>query len=206
MKIICQITNIMITYFILIWKKNENLSFIQDLIIWMFFHYSFDIKIIRSDHEIKRNWTRQYLINVDIIFEPCFANTQIQSDITEWFEWMMMMKTKIMWLFINLSHSMWKKIVGAVIYFYNWTSKTTLEWKNFYETFHTYVWRKKTVSDLKKFQVHHFQLYECKCYVLIKFQNDFHKTIEFWKLNSRLLKQSFWQSHKQLKKSFICFI
>ena len=172
----------------------------------MFFHYNFNIKIIRSDHEMKRNRTPQYLTNVDIIFEPCFTNTQVQNGVTKRFERMMMIKTRVMWLFTNLSHSMWKEIIGAAIYFYNWTPKATLKWKSLYKTFHTYVWRKKIILDLKKSRFHHFQTYEYKCYVLIKFQNDFHKANKFWKLNSRLLKQSFWQFHKQLRKSFICFV
>ena len=117
MKIICQIINMTITYFILIWKNNENLSFIQNFIIWIFFCYSFNMKIVRSDHKIKRNQTRQYLINVDIIFEPCSANTQVQNGVAKWFEWTMMMKTRIMRLFTNLFHSMWKKIIGTMIYF-----------------------------------------------------------------------------------------
>ena len=93
----------------------------------MFFYYNFNIKIIRSDHEMKRNQTRQYLIDVDIIFEPCFTNTQAQSGVAERFGRTVMMKTRIMRLFTNLPHSMWKKIIGTTIYFYNRTPKTTLK-------------------------------------------------------------------------------
>ena len=42
---------------------------------------------------------------------------------------------------------------------------------------------KKIITDFQKSQFHHFWMYECKCYVLIKFQNDFHKTNKFWKLD-----------------------
>ena len=62
----------------------------------MFFRYNFDIKIIRNDCEIKRNQTCQYLINVNIFFESSSADTQTQNDVAEWFEWMMMMKIRIM--------------------------------------------------------------------------------------------------------------
>ena len=103
---------------------------------------------------------------------------------------------------------MWKKIIETATYFYNWTPKAALKWKNPYETFHTYVWRKEAVSDFQKPQLHHFQTYDCKCYVLIKFQDDSHKANKFWKLDSRvhiefLVEYVFinvyhvWISHKQ---------
>ena len=174
----------------------------------MFFDYNFNIKIIHNDCEIKRNQTHQYLINVNIFFESSSADTQTQNDVMERFEQMMIMKIKIMQLFINLLHSMWKKIIETAIYFYNWTLKTALKWKNFYKTFHIYVWRKKTVLNSRKPQLHHFQTYECKCYVLIKFQNDSHKAGKFQKLDFRiyiefLIEYVFinvyhvWISHKQ---------
>ena len=175
MKIICQIINMMITYFILIRKKNENLSFIQNLIIWTSFRYNFNIKIIRSDHEMNHNCIRQYLTNIGIIFEPSSANTQTQNGVAKRFERTMMTKTKIMWLFINLPHSIWKKIIEAATYLYNRTLKTALEWKSPYKAFHIYVWRKEIITGFQKPQIHHFQTYGCKCYVLIKFQNDFRK-------------------------------
>ena len=105
-KIICQIINMMITYFIFIHKKNENLLFIQNLIIWTFFCYNFNIKIIHNDHEINHNYICQYLINVDIIFESSSADTQTQNDVAERFGRTVIIKTKIMWLFTNLFHSM----------------------------------------------------------------------------------------------------
>ena len=121
---------------------------------------------------------------------------------------MMITKTKIMWLFINLSHSMWKKIIETATYLYNWTFKTALKWKSFYETFHIYVWWKKIITDFQKSQFHYFWMYECKCYVLIKFQNDFRKADKFWKLDfcvhiEFLVEYAFinvyhvWISHKQ---------
>ena len=119
MKIVYQITNMIITYFIFIWKENENLSLIQNLIVWMFFHYNFNIKIVHNNREMKRNQTRQYLVNVNIFFEPSSVDTQTQNGVTKRFERMMMMKIEIMQLFINLFHSMWKKIIGTTIYFYN---------------------------------------------------------------------------------------
>ena len=213
MKIVCQIKNITITYFTFIRKENENLSFIQNLIIWMFFCYSFDIKIIRSDHKMKCNWTRQYLISVDITFEPNSANKQTQNGVVERFGRMMMTKTKIMRLFINLFHSMWKKIIGATIYFYNRTSKAALRWKSSYEAFHIHIWRKEAVLGLKKSQFHRLQMYECKCYVLIKFQNDFSKGNKFRKTDFHVHIEFFvkyifnniycvWISHKQ--KNHFC--
>ena len=62
----------------------------------MFFRYNFDIKIIRSDREMKRNQTRQYLINVNIFFEPSSADTQTQNGVAERFERTVMMKARIM--------------------------------------------------------------------------------------------------------------
>ena len=149
----------------------------------MFFYYNFDIKIIHSDHEIKHNQTRQYLTNVNIFFESSSADTQTQNDVMKQFKQIMMMKIKIIQLFINLFHSMWKKIIGTMIYFYNQTLKTALKWKNSYKTFHIYIWWKKTGSNFQKFQLHYFQTYDCKCYIFIKFQNDFRKTDKFQKLN-----------------------
>ena len=157
---------------------------------------------------MKHNWTRQYLINVNIFFEPSSADTQTQNGVAERFGRMMIMKARIMWLFANLSHSMWKEIIETATYFYNQTPKAALEWKSFYKTFHIYVWRKKTVSDFRKSQLHHFRTYNCKCYVLIKFQNNSRKADKFQKLDfcvyiEFLVKYVFtnvyrvWISHKQ---------
>ena len=93
-------------------------------------------------------------------------------------------------------------------YLYNQTFKTALRWKSFYETFHIYVWWKEIITNFQKSQFHHFWAYECKCYVLIKFQNDFHKANKFWKPNSHVHIEFFieyvfinvyhiWISHKQ---------
>ena len=157
---------------------------------------------------MNRNHISQYFINIDIIFESSFANIQTQNGVAEWFKWTMMMKIRAMRLFTNLSHSMWKKIIETTTYLYNWTLKTTLEWKNFYETFHIYIWRKKTITDFQKSQFHHYWMYEFKCYDLIKSQNDFHKTNKFQKLDSHVHIKFFveyvfinvyhvWISHKQ---------
>ena len=86
--------------------------------------------------------------------------------------------------------------------------KTALEWKSFYKTFHIYVWWKKTVLDFQKSQLHHFQTYGCKCYVLIKSQGDSRKASKLQKLDSCvhigfLVRYVFinvyrvWISHKQ---------
>ena len=126
------------------------------------------------------------MINVDIIFEPSFANTQTQNGVAERFGRTMMTKTRVMWLFTNLPHSMWKEIIETVTYLYNQTPKAALKWKSPYKTFHIYVWRKEAITDFWKSQFHHFWAYECKCYVLIKSQNDSHKTNKFQKLDFRV--------------------
>ena len=62
----------------------------------MSLRYNLDIKIVRSDREMERNRTRQYLTDVGIFFEPSSADTQAQNGVAERFGRTVMTKVRVM--------------------------------------------------------------------------------------------------------------
>ena len=107
-----------------------------------------------------------------ISFEPCAPDTHAQNGGTECFGCLIMEKTQVMRLSINLPHKLWRKIIAAATYLYNWTLCALNNWKSLFELFHLYVFDKEEISGPKKPQLHHLKVYGCKTHMLIKSKGD----------------------------------
>ena len=107
-----------------------------------------------------------------ILFEPCAPDIYAQNGGTERFCWLIIEKAHAMRLSTNLLYTLWKEIIAAATYLYNWTPRASNNWKFSYKLFHTYVFDKEEVTRLRKSQLHHLKTYGCKAYVLIKSKSD----------------------------------
>ena len=81
-------------------------------------------------------------------------------------------KARAIKLSANLPHKLWREIVAASTYLYNWTPRASNNWKWPYEAFHTYIFEKEEVFDPRKPLLHHLRAYGCKVYMLIKSKGE----------------------------------
>lgn len=181
----CDATGMAVVYFVESSREDENLPLVQDLVTWLSLRYNLDVKIVRSDNELNRIKTKEWMIDVGITFEPCAPDTHAQNGVAERFGRLIMEKARAMRLSAGLPHRLWREIVGAAAYLYNRTPREALDWKSPYEVFHTYIWDKEGVTGPRKPQLHHLKAYGCKCYTLIKSKGDPHFRSKRRKLDSK---------------------
>lgn len=129
---------------------------------------------------------RDWCSNIGILFKPCALDTYVQSSGIERFGWLIMEKMRAMRFSANLLHKLWKEIIAAATYFYNYTPRTSNDWKLPYKSFHTYVFDKEQVSGPRKPQLHHLKAYKCKAYMLTKLKRDVQYYCKLRKLDLKL--------------------
>ena len=64
-------------------EEGETLQDLKDFIPWMSQKYNLSVQIIRSDNELGRKQTINWLRSQGITFEPLAPNTQAQNKIAE---------------------------------------------------------------------------------------------------------------------------
>jgi hypothetical protein len=153
-------------------KEAENLPIIQDAINWLHLRYILAVSMVRSDSEMSRNKTKEWLNRRGIGFERCAPHTHAQNGIAERMGGVIMEKARAMRLSSRLPHALWREIVATAVYLYNRTPRHSLKWKSPYEAFHQYVMTAQGATAPRHATYHHLKAYGSKCYVLIKNPKD----------------------------------
>ena len=175
------------TYFTQTSKESENLPLVTDFVTFLALRYNLKVKVIRSDNKLNRIKTRAWCESesVRISLELCAPDTHAQNGGAERFGRLIMEKARAMRLSANLSHKLWREIMGTAGYLYNQTSKQSNDWKSPYEAFYSFVFEQEGVSGPRKPQLHHLKAYGCKAYVLIKSKSDPNRPGKRRKLNAK---------------------
>jgi hypothetical protein len=116
-----------LAYFTTCAKENENLPIIRDAINWLHLRYNLAVKIVRSDGEMNRNWTKAWLTSRGIDFEKCAPDTHEQNRVAERMGCLIVEKARAIRLSAHLPHALWREIIATAVYLYNRTPKHNLE-------------------------------------------------------------------------------
>jgi hypothetical protein len=71
----CEATGMTLPYFTNCVRENENLPIIKEVINWLHLWYNLKVRIIRSDGEMNRNRTKEWLKSRGIELEKCAPDT-----------------------------------------------------------------------------------------------------------------------------------
>jgi hypothetical protein len=124
--ITCEATGKVLVYFTTCSKGDENLSIIKDAVNWLQLRYNLPVMVVRLDHEMSRNKTKQWLNSRGTSFERCAPDTHEQNGTAERVGRMIMEKARAMRLSGKLPHALWREIVAAAAYLYNRTPRHSL--------------------------------------------------------------------------------
>jgi hypothetical protein len=108
-----------------------------------------------NDERILKFEYREFMKLRRIVTKRFVSYTSSQNDKIERFEKILMIKTRVMRIKINLSANMWSKMFKSIDYLNNWTFKWALKWTISFE-----------ILIEKKSNLTHFQSYECRAYFL----------------------------------------
>ena len=111
-----------------------------------------------------RKWIEQQEMKV----ETFLFYIQALNDSAECLKSMIKQKIIIMTSSFNLFKVLWSEIAHTAVYLYNRTSCYFLNWKSFYELFHTCLthWDDVVVDEWKSQQAH-LKVYDSKTYYMI---------------------------------------
>ncbi len=129
--------------------------------------------------------TTQWCNQNGISFEPFTPDTYAQNGDAERFGRLIMEKARAICLLVNLPHTLLRKIVSKATYPYNLTPGMSNDCKSLYESFHSYVFDKKEVSNLQKLLLYHLIRFGWKAYILIKSKGDLHYRQKSRKLDAK---------------------
>ena len=144
-------------------EEKENLRVLKDFVGWMETRYGLKIEVIRSDNELGRKRTLQWLHSKGIKFEPSAPRTQEQNGVAERSGGVIIEKTRAMRIAANLPHDLWKEIVNTAVYLHNRTPRYAQGWKTPYEVFHSAV---EAGTSPKKPQLVHLRAYGYRAYAM----------------------------------------
>ena len=144
-------------------EEKETLRVLKDFIPWVQHRYQLDVNIIRSDNELGRKKTLNWLRSQGISFEPSAPNTQAQNGIAEHSGGVIVEKARAMRLSANLPHDLWNEIVNCAVYLRDRTPRESSGWKSPYEMFHSYLNEGQRQS---KPQLVHLKAYGCRAYAM----------------------------------------
>jgi len=159
-------------------QEKENLRILKDFVNWMTTHFNLKIQVIRSDNEMARKKTLNWLRSKGIKFEPSAPRTQAQNGAAERSGGVIMEKARAMRISANLPHNLWKEIINAAVYLYNRTPKEAQDWKSPYEVFFSAV-----EGSRRRPKLAHLSAYGCRAYAMT--ENAQEKKKRKWKLNPR---------------------
>jgi transposase InsO family protein len=147
-------------------EEKEALRVLKDFIPWIRQKYEVNVKTIRSDNELGRKKTLQWLRSQGITFEPSAPNTQAQNGIAERSGGVIVEKARAMRLGANLPHDLWPEIVNCAVYLRDRTPRASNGWISPYERFHTYFNEAGCIDTAKKPQLAHLKAYGCRAYAM----------------------------------------
>jgi hypothetical protein len=142
-------------------EEKETLRVLKDFIPFIQRKYKLDVGIIRSDNELKRKKTLQWLHTQGITFEPSAPNTQAQNGVAERSGGVIIEKARAMRISANLPHDLWNEIVNCAVYLRDRTPRESNKWKSPYERFYSFLAGKR-----RRPQLAHLKAYGCRAYAM----------------------------------------
>ena len=97
-------------------EEKETLRVLKDFIPWVQNKHQLEVNTLRSDNELGRKKTLNWLRAQGISFEPSVPNTQAQNGIAERSGGVILEKARAMRLSANLPHDLWDEIVNCAVY------------------------------------------------------------------------------------------
>ena len=94
-----------------------------------------------------------------IFFEPYAPDTNAQNGGAKRFGQLIMEKTRVIRLSVNLPHKLWREIVATTTHLYNQIPQASNNWKSPYEAFYSYVFNKIEVFGPQKPLLHYFKAF-----------------------------------------------
>jgi len=141
----------------------ENLRVLRDFIPLMKKKYNLDIKTIRSDNELNRKKTRNWLRLQGINLELSAPRIQAQNGYAERSGAVIQERARAMRLKANLPHDLWPEIVNCAVYLGERTPRHHNRWKSPFEKFYSYVYGTRKQPPLA-----HIKAYGCRAYAMTK--------------------------------------
>jgi len=141
--------------------EKENLRVLKDFIPYIQKKYNLKVSTIRSDNELNRKKTRDWLRSQGISLELSAPNTQAQNGIAERSGGVIHEKARAMRISANLPHDLWPEIVNCAVYLRDRTPRESNGWKSPYEKFFTYINGRKSKPLLA-----HLKAYGCRAYAM----------------------------------------
>lgn len=141
--------------------EDESLKVLKDFIPWMCAKYNLDVSVIRSDNELNRKKTREWLRSQGISLEISAPRTQAQNGVAERSGGVIIEKARAMRLSAKLPHNLWNEIVNCAVYLRDRTPRESNGWKSPYEQFYSYTNRRATKPLLA-----HLRAYGCRAYAM----------------------------------------
>jgi len=142
-------------------EENETLRVLKDFIPWMRAKYKLEVSVIRSDNELNRKKTREWLRSQGISLELSAPRTQAQNGVAERSGGVIIEKARAMRISANLPHDLWNEIVNCAVYLRDRTPRESNGWKSPYEQFYSYVNKRGTKPLLA-----HLRAYGCRAYAM----------------------------------------
>ncbi len=114
------------------------MTFFFDFLQWQ---YKIELKMMKMNEKLytQKSKIRKFLKQQNIRIKFLLLYTQAFNSSDEYSENVIKQKIIIMKNSFNLLKKLWFKIIYIIIYFYNQTFYYFLNWKSFYEFFHTYL-------------------------------------------------------------------
>ncbi|RMZ92256.1 hypothetical protein DV736_g455, partial [Chaetothyriales sp. CBS 134916] len=150
-------------YFVNQKDEGVNLRILKDFVTWTDRQFKYQVKRIRSDHELARKRTQNWFRRQGIEFEPSAPHTQAQNGRAERSGGVVMEKARAMRIQANLPHDLWKEIVEAAVYLHNRTPRYSQEWRTPFEDFFS-----RQAGKQVKPQLAHLKVYGCRAYAMTK--------------------------------------
>ena len=173
MFITCRWTGMVFPYFMTTHgTQRENLRVLKDFVRWCKNRYKLKIKVIRSDNELNRGATQEWLRKEGITFEPSAPDTHDQNGRAERSGGVIIVKARAMRIAAKLPHDLWLESINSATYLFNRTPRYTNGWQTPYERFYTYL-DKLEAKDQgqakpRKPQLAHLKAYGYRAYAMTK--------------------------------------
>jgi hypothetical protein len=80
---ICKATGMTLSYFTTCSKEDENIPIVRDAVNWLHLRHNLAVSLVRSDGEMDREKTKEWLRKRGIDFEKCAPDTHEQNGVAE---------------------------------------------------------------------------------------------------------------------------
>jgi hypothetical protein len=143
-------------------EEKETLRVLKDFIRWICLRYNLKVNTIRSDNELGRRRTLNWLRTQGITFEPLAPYTQAQNGTAERSGGVIIERARAMRIAANLPHDLWDEIVNCAVYLRDRTPRESNGWKSPYERFYTFLANGRS----RRPQLAHLKAYGCRAYAM----------------------------------------